>query len=74
MTYVIDRIEDGIAVLEYIDNRKEVLQIPKSSLPKGAREGHVLQKNGDTFTISQEATQKRREDLRARMDKILNRA
>ena len=74
-TYIIDRIEDGIAVLECLDtdlgNRDEMLELPRAALPKGVREGQVLRKDGDGFTIDYEATQKRRDNMRSRLDKLL---
>ena len=73
MTYVIDRIEDGIAVLECMDTG-EIIEILQRSLPRTAREGHILQKDGDAFIIDREATQKRRVELRERLEKILQRS
>ena len=72
MTYVIDRIEAGIAVLE-CQATSEVIEISKNLLPKTAREGHVVTKAGDIYTINREATQKRRDDLKRRLEKILGR-
>lgn len=40
-TLVIDRIEDGWAVLEY-GNRGETFTMPAALLPKGAGEGDVI--------------------------------
>ena len=71
MNYIIDRIEDGIAVLECTDTPEGIIEIPRKNLPKGVREGQVLCKDGDTYTIDHEATQRRREMLRARLDRIL---
>jgi len=70
MTYIIDRIEDGIAILE-CQNTHEILKISMDALPKTAREGHVLTKDGDTYTINRDATQKRRDDIKRRLEKIL---
>jgi len=70
--FVIDRIEDGIAVLES-STTGEILELPKSVMPKGAREGHFLVKTGDTYAIDREATKRRREEMRARLEKILGR-
>jgi len=72
MTYIIDRIEAGIAVLE-CQATGEIIEISKSLLPKTAREGHVVVKDGGTYTINREATQKRRDDLKRRLEKILGR-
>jgi len=73
MTYLIDRIEGGIAVLEAVTTN-EIIEVPKENLPKTAREGHVLRKDGDTYTIDREATNKRREQLRERLENILKRS
>ena len=72
MTYVIDRIEDGIAVLECMTT-DEIIELPKEALPKTAREGHIVIRDGDTFTIDREATQRRREQIRERLERILRR-
>ena len=72
MTYIIDRFEAGIAVLE-CQATNEIIEVPKSDLPKSAREGHVLVKDGDVYAIDREATQKRRDDLKRRLEKILGR-
>ena len=71
-THIIDRIEDGIAVIE-CKATGEIIELPKSAMPKGAREGQMLLKDGDTFTINREATQRRRDEMRARLEKILGR-
>ena len=70
--YIIDRIEDGIAVLE-CQTTNEIIEVPKSELPKTVREGHVLVKDGDVYSIDREATQQRRDSIRARLEKILGR-
>jgi len=72
VTHIIDRIEDGIAVLE-CKATGEIIELPKSALPKSAREGHMLAKDGDTYVIDREATQKRRDEMKARLEKILGR-
>jgi len=70
MNYIIDRIEDGIAVLECPETC-EIIKLPKSELPKTAREGHVIVRDRDIYTIDRDATQKRRDDLKRRLEKIL---
>ena len=72
-TYIVDRVEDGIAVIECQDTY-EYIKLPKSELPKAAREGHVLTKFGEMYTIDRDATQKRRDALKSRLEKILGRA
>ena len=75
MLYIIDRIEDGIATIECSDDASniEMIELPKQALPKGAREGHVLAKDGDAYVIDYETTNKRRANARARLDRILGR-
>ena len=70
MNYIIDRIENGIAVIEYED---KIFEIPKSKLPKGAKEGHVLIKNGDLYVIDHDLTNKRRSSIKNRLEKLLGR-
>ena len=70
MSYIIDRIEDGIAVLED-KNTGEIIELPKKALPRGAKEGQLLTKQGESFVIDRAGTDKRREEMRARLDKIL---
>jgi len=71
MTYIIDRIEDGIAVME-CKSTGEIIEIPKADLPKNAREGQILQTTEDGFVVDKEATKKRRDEMRERLNKILN--
>jgi len=70
MTYIIDRIEDGIAVLE-CQATKEIIELPRKALPRGAREGQMLLKEEDGFVIDKAGTQKRKDEMRARLDRIL---
>ena len=70
MTYVIDRIEDGIAVLECMETQ-EIIEIPQDRLPRGCREGQLLQKDGEAYTIDHAATNKRKENMQSRLDAIL---
>lgn len=57
---IIDRIEDGIAVIEDGNRRFEILA---SRLPEGAREGSVLVPDGDGFSASESKTAERRRKL-----------
>ena len=72
-SFIIDRITDGIAVLE-CQATGEIIEVPKSALPKTAREGHVLIKDGGNYTVDRAATQRRRDSIRARLEKILGRS
>lgn len=69
-TYTVDRISDGVAVLE--DSRRQQLSLPVGWLPEGAREGDVLQVTATssggvrtvTFAVDAAATQERLEEAR----------
>lgn len=58
--YVIDRIEEGIAVL--VCDSGEKMEVPFSGLPSGAYEGSCLRPCECGFTLDEgeEATRKRR--------------
>ena len=58
--YVIDRIEEGIAVL--VRDSGEKMEVPLLSLPSGAHEGSCLRscEHGFALDEGEEATRKRR--------------
>ncbi len=58
--YVIDRIEEGIAVL--VRDLGEKMEVPLSSLPSGAHEGSCLRpcERGFALDEGEEDTRKRR--------------
>ncbi|MBR1811657.1 MAG: DUF3006 domain-containing protein [Clostridia bacterium] len=65
---IIDRIEDGVAVLETEEDT--FLQIPASQLPTGAREGSVLiYKDGEYLLDAQ--TEAARRDRLFRLQQML---
>jgi hypothetical protein len=84
MRWVIDGIEDGIAVLESIEAAEtagaddapempETLECPKRELPKGAREGQVLTDDGiagGPLRIDREATAARAARIRERFERL----
>lgn len=62
MTYIVDRIEDGIAVLE--DDNLNRREVPEKLLPPDTEEGSVLNSNTDgTFILNKEETDRRRKRL-----------
>lgn len=63
MKAVIDRFENGVAVLELED--KTTLPFPAAALPHGAREGDVLQ---ITAEIDRAETESRRRKIEKRMN------
>lgn len=60
--FIVDRIEDGKAVLEAENG--EFLEIDKEKLPDGTREGVVLESKGEALQKSPDETEKRRESVR----------
>ena len=65
---IIDRFEGKIAVVE-IDG-KEMRDIPKKDLPKGAKVGDMLIFNGDKITVTKEGTQKLRKEIDDLIDEL----
>jgi len=62
MQWIIDRIENGIAVCEREDGGFE--QFPLAELPEGAREGSVLAKDGGgAWALDLETERERRARL-----------
>lgn len=61
---IIDRMDDGIAVLE-TDNGMQT--IPADQLPEQARDGDVLQKTETGYEIDTAATEERRQKIRNRL-------
>ncbi len=61
MMFFVDRIEDGIAVLE--DEHGTISSFPVSSLPEGIREGSVLKngQNGDLYIDNKTEDDRRKE-------------
>ena len=62
MKYIIDRIEDNIAILEQQDN-KEFINISTNILPNGIKEGMILSIINNTYTIDIKATEKRKKEV-----------
>lgn len=63
MKYIIDRIEDSIAVAELED--LSTVDIPLSALPKGVKEGDVI-----NVSIDENETQSRKESISRLMDDL----
>lgn len=63
----VNRIEDGMAILEADRNR---LVVPLNELPSGIREGSVLIKTADGFIIDEESEKERRRKIAAKRRRI----
>jgi hypothetical protein len=72
MQWVIDRIEDGVAVLENTETGEES-ERPKKELPKGVKEGQVLTDDGvagGSLRIDKEETAARAARMRERFERL----
>ena len=68
MKYVIDRIEEDIAVLQDL-NTKEIININIKELPDNIKEGTYLIKN-KIFKIDKKTEDKKRKEIRKRFNKL----
>lgn len=67
--FVVDRVENNIAVLECPDGK--FLNVEVDSLPFKVREGNVLLKKSDgTFTLSNDEEKKRKAQTYSLQEKI----
>ena len=62
--WVIDRMENGIAVIEF---NGSTFDVPVSSLPDGIKEGMVL-----SICIDKDAENKKRQQARSLMDSMFS--
>lgn len=71
MIYIVDKIEDNIAVLENKDTR-EIINVNISCLPSLIKEGSILKYDGSKYYIDNELERKRRQDLLERFKRLRN--
>ena len=64
MTFIIDRIEGELAVVEMGDN---TYNIPKILLPEGAKEGDVI-----ATIIDKSETEKKKEEVKSLLNDLFN--
>ena len=64
--YIVDRLEEGLAVCETEDKKKAVF--PLKDLPEAIREGDVLQELDGVFSRDEEETSRRREKMKERLE------
>jgi len=69
MQYIIDRIEQGIAICE--EESGTMVKLPLKELPIGSREGDVLFKLNGTFQFDGEATNRRRQKMREKLNRLI---
>ena len=68
--WIVDRIVDGIAMLECCD--ESFVQIPATELPKKTREGSVLVRYMDAWQLDLQAEAERRAKLKQLQDSIFS--
>lgn len=66
---IIDRFEEDIAVLETDEGMTE---INRFYLPENAQEGDVLINDGEELIIDHETTEKRRNEMREKLRRLMN--
>ena len=69
MSLVIDRFEEGLAVLEDTETL-ECTMCPVTDLPKGAREGDSLTRVGETYQIDTKETEARTLRIMEKMKRL----
>ena len=65
MKYAVDRIEENIVVLENISSG-EIVNEDIKKLPKNIKEGNILIKENDKYTLDLDTEKDRREDFKSR--------
>ena len=65
MKYIIDRLEEGIAVCE--NELKKLISIPRDLLPDGLKEGDVLEEQEGRFLRDEQGTEARRKEMRKKL-------
>lgn len=65
MKYIIDRLEEGLAICE--DELRKRISIPIEHLPDGLKEGDVLNEEKGLFSIDPQETENRRVKLKKKL-------
>ena len=71
MIYIVDRIENNIAVLENKETN-EIINIDISLLPTNLKEGNVLRYENNTYILDNDEEEKRRQLLLEKFNKLKN--
>ncbi len=70
MTYIVDRIEENIAILENKDTN-EIIEITLDKLPN-IKEGNVLKYQNNTYIIDKEEEENRRKEILEKFNRLRN--
>lgn len=68
MRGTIDRFEEGFAVVE-LENR-EMINIKRDGIPREAKEGDVLDLDGENISINHEETERRKKEIEKMMEDL----
>ncbi len=71
MIYIVDRIEDNIAVLENKET-KEIIDVSLSLLPANLKEGNVLEYKDKKYILNIEEEEKRKKAILEKFNKLKN--
>lgn len=69
MKYTIDRFEEDIAILERSTDLVMV-EVQKTALPDGAKEGDIVVENEGIYTIQSDETKEREASIKKLMDSL----
>ena len=69
MPWIIDRCEEGFAILEDSETQ-EILEINRKDLPKGAREGQALKIENGQYLVDLEETARRKQMILEKFNKL----
>lgn len=68
--FVIDRIEEGIAVV--MDDENNAMKLKANEIKGNVRDGAVVICKDDKWIVDDEETQKRTEKMRARLNRLFS--
>jgi hypothetical protein len=69
MVYIIDRIENGIAVCECMESGS-MLEIAIANLPKGVSEGDAIRGDDGSYILDSAMTKQRKTEMANRLDRL----
>lgn len=71
MIYIVDRIEDNIAVLENMKT-KETVEVKLNTLPSKVKEGSVLKYENKKYTIDKKEEEERKKTILDKFNRLKN--
>lgn len=69
MRYIIDRISGELVICE--NEEGDTVKLNPSELPKGAKEGDLLFKEGDAWYIDEKESSKRRRIMADKLNRLI---